>query len=216
MNRVQSFVDHAAARRVLQAAVECFDRNGYGASSIRQIAQEAGLTRTDVYDYFGCKLALLSEIAVGTYRQGLAEVEAAVAQAGNDPAGRLDAAIWGQCEFTIRCRRALRVIDTELHRLAPADRATVHSARARLSEIIGEIVDDGVLFGAFAVDQPAITSRALAGMCASISSWCDDAIEAAPRETADTYCELATRMAGAQVAGVRSRHLVAVPELRSA
>jgi AcrR family transcriptional regulator len=215
MNRVQPLVDHSAARRLLDAAVERFHEYGYARSSVEQLATDADLSRADFYTHYSSKLAILSEIAQSTYAVGLAEVEAAVAQAGGDPRDRLDAAIWSQCDFAIRCRHALRVIDAELLLLEPSDGDAVCTAKARLGEIISEIVADGVLLGVFAIDRPAATSQALTGMCASIGSAYVDGGAQSPRQAAETYCELAMRMTGAST-GTRRRHLVGVPELLSA
>lgn len=215
MNRSQALVDHAAVLALLDAAVEHFHRHGYACSSVADIADGAGVSRSDLYAHFPSKLSLLAEIARTTYGLGVAQVEAAVQHAAEDPRDRLDAAIVSQCDFAIRCRHALGVIDTELRRLEPRDRDHVLAARDRLGEIIGEIVNDGALLGVFAVDRPAVTSRALVGMCASIGSWYPDGAEPAPRQIAETYRELAARMTGAP-AGARQRRLVAVPQLRIA
>jgi hypothetical protein len=107
------------------------------------------------------------------------------------------------------------VIDTELHQLERSDRECVRAATDRLGELIGGIVTDGVLLGVFDVDRPTVTSQALLGMCASIGSWYSDGADRSPRQIAETYCELATRMTGAP-AGARGRRLVAVPELQIA
>lgn len=215
MNRDQPLVDHAAAQALIDAAIERFHQRGYAGSSVSEIAADAGLSRADLYAHFPSKLTILSEIAQTTYGLGLARVEVAVEHAGEDPRDRLDAAIWSQCDFVIRCRHALHVIDTELCLLERSDRDRVRAAKDRLGQLIGEIVADGVLLGAFTVDRPAVTSQALLGMCASIGSWYPDDADRSPRQIAETYCELATRMTGA-TPGARGRRLVAVPELQIA
>jgi AcrR family transcriptional regulator len=216
MNRFQLLVDHSAVRKLLAAAVERFYEHGYAGSSVEQIATDAGLTRADFYAHFASKLALLTEIAQITYGEGVAEVEATVAQSGDDPLKRLDAAVWSECDFAIRYRHALQVIDAGLLLLPRSEREAVLAAKSRLTEIISEVVADGALSGVFAVDRPAATSRALAGMCASLGSTYVDGGTQSARATAETYCELAMRMTGATTVAPSRRHLVAVPELLSA
>ncbi|MGO9957223.1 MAG: TetR/AcrR family transcriptional regulator [Solirubrobacteraceae bacterium] len=216
MSRAQSLVDHVAARKLVAAAVERFFRYGYESASVRAIAADASLGAAGFYEHFPSKLAVLREIAQTTYAAALAQLEAAVSAAGAHPAAQLDAAIWAQCDFAIRYRQAIHVIDAELVHLDDDDRAQVLAAKDRLIDTIGEILDGGTLLGVFAVDTPGATGRAVATMCASISGWYVPAETDSPRQIAETYCELGSRMAGAGAVAGRGRRLAAVPESQTA
>src|SRR5436305_14597266 len=109
MSRVQALTDHFARQRLIDAALSRFDQDGYRATSIRQIAADVGCSVAAFYAHFTSKQALLLEILDGIYTAAIAEVETAVALAGDDPAGRLEAAVWAQCERQMRRRRACRV-----------------------------------------------------------------------------------------------------------
>jgi len=117
MSRAQAVVDHLAKQGLIDAALEQFDERGYRGTSIRQIAARAGSTASGFYEHFRSKQAILLEIIDATYTAASAEVEAAVALAGDGPASRLEAAVWAQCEFQVRCQRACRVAGTELSHL---------------------------------------------------------------------------------------------------
>lgn len=212
MSRAQPMVDHIVTQRFRDAALDCFEARGYHGTSVRSVAAAAGLSVRAVYDLFGSKQAILLEIIDATYSAAVAQLEAAVVAAGDEPARRLEAAIRAQCEFYTRSQRAARVAERELCNLDPEQRERMRSKRARLSEVMSEIIDDGAARGAFEVADPEAMSRALLTMCVAIGSWYDPRGSDAPRQIAQSYCEIAERMAGVRFRTARSgRRLTAVP-----
>ena len=217
MSRAQAVVDHLVERRLVEAAAERFDRDGYRGASIRQIASDAGCSAACFYEHFRSKQAILREIVDSTYAGAVAEMEAAVTLAGDDLAGRLDAAVWAQCDFHMRRCRSWRVAQREMGHLDAVDRERLMAKRLRLAQILFEIISEGVTTGAFEVSQPETTSWALSSMCGSIGSWYDPGGHAVPRQVAESYCELAARMAGvAATDAPGARRLAAVPARLSA
>jgi AcrR family transcriptional regulator len=216
MSRAQIAVDHIAGQRLLDVAADRFDRHGYHGTSVREIAAEAGLSAKDFYKHFPSKQAVLREIVEATYAAAVVQTEAAVAAAGDDPAGQLEAAVWAECDVAIRCRRSWRIAETELINLDAEDRAHVQRQRERLGGILGEIIDHGAASGVFAVDEPRATSQALTTMCAAIGSWYDPGDHEVPRQIGEAYCELAWRMAGVRLEARPATHLSVVPERQTA
>jgi AcrR family transcriptional regulator len=217
MSRVQAVVDHITKQGLIDAALAHFDRDGYHGTSIRQIAAHAGCSAGAFYEHFRSKRAILLEIIDATYTAASAEVEAAVALAGDDPANRLEAAVWAQCDFHMRFQRACRVAHAELLNLDAEDRERLLAKRVRLAQITYEIISEGTASGAFDVTQPEATTRALTTMCGAIGSWYDPGGHQVPRRIAQAYCELAARLAGVGVREARpARLMAAVPERRSA
>lgn len=53
-------VDAAKREAIVAAAAQCFFDNGYAASSIEQIAAEAGVSKVTIYNQFGDKRALFA------------------------------------------------------------------------------------------------------------------------------------------------------------
>jgi len=70
---------YASNRRdeLIAAAASCFDRDGFGAASIRNIAAEAGMQTASIYYHFESKDALL----LAVHEQGLRHITAATSQA---------------------------------------------------------------------------------------------------------------------------------------
>jgi AcrR family transcriptional regulator len=216
MSRAQTIVDHIAVKRLLDVAVDRFDRNGYHGTSVREIAADAGLNASAFYEHFPSKRAILREIVDATYAAAVAQTEAAVAAGGDDPVSRLEAAVWAECDVAIRWRRSWRIAETELVNLEAVDRERVQGQRDRLGRILSEIIDEGAASGAFDVDEPEATSHALTTMCAAIGSWYQPGGHEVPRQIGEAYCELAWRMAGVRLGSRRATHLSAVPARQTA
>src|ERR1700733_8665614 len=217
MSRAQAVVDHVVARRLVDAAAVCFDRDGYHGTSVRQIAMDVGCSVAVLYEHFRSKQALLLELIDAAYTAGVIQIEATVALAGEDPAGRLEAAVWAQCDFHMRYQRACRVAESEWLHLDAGDRERLARKRGRAAQIVSEIIEQGVATGAFDVLEPEATSRALLTMCGAIGTWYDPGGHEVPRRIANTYCELAARMAGVDLSRPEGPpRLAAVPKRRSA
>jgi AcrR family transcriptional regulator len=197
MSRVQALTDHFAKQRLIDAALARFDQDGYQATSIRQIAADVGCSVAAFYAHFTSKQALLVEILDGIYTAAIAEVETAVALAGDDPAGRLEAAVWAQCELQMRRRRACRVAQAELANLGLDDRARLLQKRMRLTQILHGIIVEGAAVGVFDTSEPEATTRALATICDAVGLREDGGAQRAARQIAQTHCELAARLTGA-------------------
>jgi AcrR family transcriptional regulator len=204
-------------QRLIDAALLRLDRDGYGRTSTRQIAADAGCSAGAFYEHFRSKQSILLEIIDTTYTAAVAEIEAAVALAGDDLTGQLEAAVWAQCDFHIRFQLPFRVADAELRNLDPEDRERLRAKRLRPTQIISEIMTEGAAAGAFDVPEPEVTSRALTAMCGQIGTWYDPGGHQVPRQIAQSYCELAGRLAGVNLHSARkTRRLAAVPDRRSA
>jgi AcrR family transcriptional regulator len=212
MSRVQAIVDPVEERRLVDAAEARFDCDGYQRTSIRQIAADAGCSSTAFYDHFRSKQSLLLEIIDAALTTAVAQTEAAVALAGDDPLGRLEAAVWAQCDFHIRYQRGWRVAESQWLHLDADDRDRLARKRCRSAQIISEIVGEGAAAGVFAVDEPEAAGVAVSTMCGAIGSWYEPGKQHSPRRVMKTYCELAARMVGADPSEVgRARTLASVP-----
>ena len=85
--------------RILAAALELFAHHGFAATSVRMIAERAGVAQGLLYNYFEGKDALLRAI----FEQSMADVQESfeVAESDADPAARLERLV----------RAALEIVD---------------------------------------------------------------------------------------------------------
>jgi AcrR family transcriptional regulator len=75
--------DEHVRTRLLNAAVRVFDRKGYAAASVREVAEMAGVTKPAVYYHFGSKEGLLLAILHQAERQLTRTLEQAALRPGS-------------------------------------------------------------------------------------------------------------------------------------
>jgi len=78
-------------RRLVQAALDALADTPADALSLRQIAQDLGVSHQAPYVHFGSKHTFLAAVAGAGLHQAAQEATAAVAAAGKDPLGQLQA-----------------------------------------------------------------------------------------------------------------------------
>lgn len=88
--------------RLLDAAVASYARVGIGASSLRAIASEAGVTPAMLHYYFGDKDRLTQALVEERLLPALAPVRARMEQAGDEPAALAEAFARGIAELVAR------------------------------------------------------------------------------------------------------------------
>lgn len=205
MGRHQPIIEEGTVDRIRDAALTCFCRHGYRGTSLRQIAREADVSITGLHHYFPSKHDLLYELIDATHDAATAQIEAAVALAGDDPRDQLAAAVWADCDYHTRFLRESFVGNTELRSLDPERRARIVDKRDSLKLLMRGIIAGGAEKGVFDVADPATVSRAILTMCTAIATWYDPAGPEMPRQIARRYCEFAARLAGAAPRGAGTR-----------
>lgn len=200
MGRRQGVIADGTVDRIRDAALGCICRHGYDGTSIREIAREADVTVAVLHECFPSKDDLLYELIDATHDAALAQIDASVASARDDPAARLSAAVWAQCDYHTRFRRETFVANTELRSLNRARRAQIVAKRDHVGNVFRDILADGAERGVFDVADPAAVSRAIVSMSMGIAGWYDPAGPEMPRQIARRYCDLAARLAGVSAA----------------
>lgn len=178
-------------RLFIETARAEFVRNGYGASSIRTIAQEAGMSLSALYYHYKNKQDLLLGILVDCVETHDALCAETMAAAAPDPASQLRALVTGVVRFRTVCQEQSLMIATEVRNLEP-DNAFAYEARRRAgNDRLRAIIEAGIDDGSFTTPQPQDCRRAILAMTAAISHWYDPAGPDTPDEIAARYCELA-------------------------
>jgi AcrR family transcriptional regulator len=122
---------NATRRRILDVASQLFSDKGASAVSVRDIAQNAGITLATVHHYFGTKELLYDACIQGMYAEleSLREsLEPAFARGGS-PSQLLEAAVRASFRFAIAHRGAIRLLMRTIvdsGELEPSRRANVH------------------------------------------------------------------------------------------
>lgn len=178
-------------RLFIETARAEFVRNGYGASSIRTIAQEAGMSLSALYYHYENKQELLFGILMDCVDTHDALCEAELAAAGPGPVSRLRALVTGMVRFRTACQEQSLMIATEVRNLEPANAAAYEVRRQAGNDRLRAIIEDGVDDGSFTTPQPQDCRRAILAMTTAISHWYDPHGPDTPDEIAARHCELA-------------------------
>jgi AcrR family transcriptional regulator len=164
-------------RQILDAAVSVFARQGFHATRVSDIADEAGVAYGLVYHYFRSKDDILNELFVERWSLLLAAIEEAD-RAGGPHRERLAAV----ATFIIDSYRydpeLMKVIIVEVTRAANSFGQTHLVVIRRAYEGIAKIVADGQTSGAFRGDiDPLFASMSFYGAIEQLlSGWIFDVI----------------------------------------
>ena len=180
-------------RQILDAAVRVFARQGFHATRVSDIADEAGVAYGLVYHYFRSKDEVLNELFIERWSLLLAAIEEAD-QAGGTHRERL-AAVAGFIVGSYRHDPELmKVIIVEVTRAANSFGRTHLPEIRRAYESIAKIVADGQAAGEFRRDvTPLFASMAFYGAIEQLlSGWIFEVIPASDTSFEDAKDLLVT------------------------
>jgi AcrR family transcriptional regulator len=154
---------------VLRAAIELFNRKGYDATSIGDVAAALGLTKSAVYHHVASKEALLAE----ALDEALEELDATVsAAAGAEGSAyeRLRATVRRSVEVLVAHQPAVTLL-LRVHGNSETEIAALRRRRridGQLAALVRAAADEGALRGDL---DPDVVSRLLFGMVNSLVEW---------------------------------------------
>jgi AcrR family transcriptional regulator len=185
-----------AQQQILRAALRAFTRKGYYGATIREIADEAGVSVAGLYHHFGSKLELLEQIMDDTMDRLIVATVQSVAAAGQEPADQLEAAVAAHVRFHIEYQRESFVGNSEIRSLGTAARRRILDKRDRQRRVFDDAVEGGIRRGVFLVPYPAEASRGVVTMCTAVANWYRRNGALRPEEIVERYCSLALHIVG--------------------
>jgi AcrR family transcriptional regulator len=166
-------------RQILDAAIRVFARQGFHATRVSDIADEAGVAYGLVYHYFNSKEEVLNELFSERWSLLLAAIEEADGS-GATPRAKLEAVAGFIVESYRHDPELMKVIIVEVTRAANSFGLTHLPEIRRAYESIAKIVSDGQEAGAFRRDvDPTFASMSFYGAIEQLlSGWIFDLIPA--------------------------------------
>lgn len=155
---------------ILAAAVDVMFQHGYHGSSIRDIADRAGLSTAALYHYFTSKQEILAAFMVRATDRHLEALTRAT-EGADGPAAQLAAVVRVHVQRHVDHPVESFVGNTEHRSLEPMWRDTVVQKRDRIQRLFDTIVNRGVEDRVFLTRDPREASRAIVVMGTSIPSW---------------------------------------------
>jgi len=139
------------AARLVGTAAELFRRQGYAATSTRQLSEMLGVQNATLYYHVKSKEDLLYEICVRALTNLLARVREDVSLADH-PRERLERLIHCHLATILQDKDQHATMLTELRSLSSERRRKVIVMRDEYQDFIEQIIQDGQLAGVFRTD----------------------------------------------------------------
>ncbi|MEU8247132.1 TetR/AcrR family transcriptional regulator [Nonomuraea sp. NPDC048916] len=164
--------DADARVRIRTAAVLLFARQGYAATTIRDLARAINMTNAGIYHHVSSKEALLADLMRAGHR-GLIDSADRVLDHALRPVDRLALLISSLTAIHAMNPMLTRVMDGELRSLTPGSAAhdEIIALRDAYEDRWRAALDDGVSAGAFRIADRRLTRLALMSMCTGTSEW---------------------------------------------
>ena len=196
---------------ILRVTLDQIVEHGYDATSVRTIAREVGVTVPALYYHFKNKQAILAALLDYAMSIVTTHVEAALAEAGDDPERRLSAMVEAISLYMAH-HRDLAFLDSERRALVGENLERYIEHRDRIEQELRAIIAGGMEEGVFMTEDAEGCGRAILSMCQGIAGWFRIDGPDTPEDVARRYVAIA--LAAVQVADSRrpvNRH-VRVPQ----
>ena len=177
---------------IARAAIRLFNRKGYHATSVQDIADEVKLQKGSLYHYISSKEELLLRIASRSINGFSRELEGIV-NLPDSATERLKKAIHhhfgivtGDVEMTTVLLRDAFLLSADQHRIIveAMDRYLDHWVR---------ILEDGMAKGEFREGDPRLAALSILGACNWVYRWYNPNGAKSAKEIADYFCDLHLR-----------------------
>jgi TetR/AcrR family transcriptional regulator, cholesterol catabolism regulator len=134
---------------LLGIAADLFADRGYVATTVRDIADEAGILSGSLYHHFDSKESMIDEILSTFIDQTLASYEAVVAE-GKGPKETFEGLVRTSLESMVESRSAILIYQNEARFLAAEPRfAYLSTAHRKFEKIWTDVLKKGVKSGEF-------------------------------------------------------------------
>ncbi|WP_433218309.1 TetR/AcrR family transcriptional regulator [Dactylosporangium sp. CS-047395] len=187
---------------LLALALDEIVEHGYDGTSVRKIANRAGVTVPALYYHFENKQAMLRELLDHAMRIVLAHARAALDEAGTDCTARFSALVEAIVLYMAH-HRDLAFLDSERRSLTPENRARYVERRDELERELRDTIRGGVAQGVFRTPHPDECGRAILSMCQGVAGWFRPGGPVDASTMARRYCDLA--LATVQYQGPEAR-----------
>jgi AcrR family transcriptional regulator len=156
---------------ILSAAKRVFSRKGYEATTVEDIALEAGFGKASLYFYFKRK----EEVFLSLIKDGLEGQKKLLKEIRNNQLSsveKLEAVLSKMFEYVQENREFMRIVHSESQKLYATTLREVHSSiikeHRKTMEGIASIVRDGIKSGEFRKVEPTLAAASFMGIVRSV------------------------------------------------
>lgn len=175
--------------QVYSAAGTLFSRNGYHATSMRDIARELNLQGGSLYAHIESKEDVLWELVQRAAREFLGAARP-LAQTSAPASERLRGLIHQHVRVLTRHRDDATVFLHEWRFLAPERRQAVQRQRDEYEALFRRVIEDGIKSGEFRSVDPGLTALAVLSVGNWMYQWYKPDGSLTPEQIASSFSEL--------------------------
>lgn len=154
-------------REIVSASVKLFLEQGFPETSMREIAEAAGMGKSSLYDYFTSKdeilVFLVEEVTIALVAQAQAIASLSIA-----PELRLKQIMHQQLAYLQANGNLFSLLTAEAQRLKPESQKRIQERRYTFQDLIASIVEEGISMGCFRKVTPLNAARLLHNSLVSV------------------------------------------------
>lgn len=189
-------VVQATADEIRQAALEQFARDGYSATSMRDIAGSVGIKAASLYNHFGSKEAILWDLTLTAFEELFRGRDLALANLPKNPmpTERLACLVKSHVAFHARNSNQALLVNSQLAALSKSHYRRAVAMRAQYEATLREVIDLGVAERVFATTDARVVTFAILQMGMAVSAWFRPEGPLTVSELCAIYVDLAIKM----------------------
>ena len=145
---------------IFGATVNLFLKNGFRETSMREIAEAAGMGKSSLYDYFKTK----DDILLWAMEDEILDLTAAVREIANHPdlaIERLRQAMKKHLENLVTSKEFYLKLSFEVQRLTIESQKRIQVLRHAYQDMIRQLIDEGIQEGSFRQVDSLLVTRLL-------------------------------------------------------
>lgn len=145
---------------IFARTVHLFIENGFRETSMREIAETAGMGKSSLYDYFRTK----DDILLWAMEDEILDLTTAAQEIASQPIPaieRLRQIMQKHLEYLVTSKEFYLKLSFEVQRLAINSQKRIQTRRHAYQDLIGRLVEDGIQEGAFRPVDSLLVARLL-------------------------------------------------------
>ena len=163
-------ISNLKRERIVAAAVDLFYKQGYGKTTLDQVASELQVTKPFIYGHFDSKNALLAEICSRAINLAHESLNRVMAQ-DSSVTERLETVVTDFLKAVLTHQPHAMIYSREEKELAQADRDAINRLRREFDHRLVDLVKQGVTAGEFQVEDVNLTALAIGGIVGWAPVW---------------------------------------------
>jgi TetR/AcrR family transcriptional regulator, cholesterol catabolism regulator len=188
-NDLREAVMRLKRERIVAASVELFNQQGYGRTTLDQVADSLNMTKPFIYQYFKSKNEILADICSRAIKIAHDSLDRAIAQQGT-PTARLQTITRDFMQAVLEHQAHAAIYSREEKELSAADREAINALRRKFDHRLVDILKAGVATGEFQVEDVQMAALAIGG----IIGWSPVWYRPQGRLTREEVCEKAANL----------------------